>query len=195
MTNIVQLQQVRKELNFLCSKCGAERGCDCNVPAIKKAAAALAANPQKSDRAISAEIGVSQPTVSKARKQSTDKSLSVDARTGLDGKVRKTPKAKPTTPKEKKPDPTIELKAKLATYKGRVAVLERENKRLKQSVRKVEQERDNLRRQFEQERDGLRHQIDDLGFLNEMFRTTNEKLTDELATVRKPAALPGGDVP
>jgi hypothetical protein len=51
-------------------------------------AEAIKANPGKSDRTLAAEIGVTQPTVSKARKElsATDNSLSVDARTGLDGK-------------------------------------------------------------------------------------------------------------
>lgn len=38
------------------------------VPAGKRAAAAVAANPEKSDRAIAAELGVSPTTVGKARK-------------------------------------------------------------------------------------------------------------------------------
>jgi hypothetical protein len=91
MTNVVQLQQVRKqELDYLCSKCGAERGCDCNAPAIKRAAVALATNPEKSDRAIAAEIGVSHPTVAKARQEAeaTGKLLPVDRRIGADGKAR-----------------------------------------------------------------------------------------------------------
>jgi transposase-like protein len=99
MTNVVQLQQVRKqELDYLCSKCGAERGCDCNAPATRKAAVALAANPQKSDRAIAAEIGVSHPTVAKARRRaaaSTGKQpFQLEKRVGADGKPRKLPARK-----------------------------------------------------------------------------------------------------
>ena len=55
----------------------------------KRAAEAVVANPQMSDRAIAREIGVSAPTVSQAR--STVKSFTVDdePRIGLDGKQRR----------------------------------------------------------------------------------------------------------
>ena len=45
-------------------------------------------NPEKSDRAIAAEIGVSDKTVGKARKRTADQSA-VAKRTGRDGKKRK----------------------------------------------------------------------------------------------------------
>jgi len=78
-----------QELPFRCSACGADRGCDCNAPAIEKAAAALARSPEKSDRAIAAEIGVSKDTVRRAR---TGADAPVDRpRVGLDGKTRKSP--------------------------------------------------------------------------------------------------------
>jgi|SRR5262249_30977300 len=54
-------------------------------------AAVLKANPEKSDRAIAKELGVSHPTVAKAR-ASTGNSLPVDKRIGLDGKARKVKK-------------------------------------------------------------------------------------------------------
>jgi hypothetical protein len=62
------------------------------MPAGQRAAAAIAANPQMSDRAIAAEIGASHTTVQKARRATGNK-LPVDdeARTGLDGKVRRLP--------------------------------------------------------------------------------------------------------
>jgi hypothetical protein len=87
-----------------CSKCGAatDAACDCGepyVPAGARAAKAVAENPQKSDRAIAAETGVSHHTVAKARR-STGKQLPVDARLGLDGKVRRLPVAKPKTAQE-----------------------------------------------------------------------------------------------
>lgn len=51
------------------------------------AAAAIAANPDKSDRVIADEIGVNQSTVSRARKQpSGDAFASPDRHTGKDGK-------------------------------------------------------------------------------------------------------------
>jgi hypothetical protein len=49
-------------------------------------------NPGMSDRAIADKLGVSQPTVSRARKQSTDTNVSVDKRIGKDGKKRRKPR-------------------------------------------------------------------------------------------------------
>jgi hypothetical protein len=80
---------------MVCTACGAEADASCNcgkpyVPAKERAAKAVAENPQKSDRAIAAEIGVSHPTVAKARKESTGNDLPVgEPRIGLDGKARK----------------------------------------------------------------------------------------------------------
>ena len=62
-----------------------------------RAAEAVMANPEKSDRAIAADIGVSPMTVNRAR--STVPDVTVE-RTGLDGKTRKMRKAP-----EKKPEP------------------------------------------------------------------------------------------
>jgi hypothetical protein len=82
-------------VRLACTSCGAEANASCNcgkpyVPAMARAAKAIAENPQKSDRAIAKEIGVSNVTVSKARKEATVNGLTVDApRTGLDGKARK----------------------------------------------------------------------------------------------------------
>jgi hypothetical protein len=49
---------------------------------------AVRLNPEKSDRAIAAEIGVNQSTVSRARSR-TDAGASFDSRIGLDGKRRR----------------------------------------------------------------------------------------------------------
>jgi hypothetical protein len=81
-----------------CSACGAEANasCDCHkpyVPASAKAAAAVAANPEKSDRAIAAEIGVHKNTVARAR-EATGPDGPVE-RIGLDGKTRKLPQRAP----------------------------------------------------------------------------------------------------
>jgi hypothetical protein len=85
-----------------CQKCGAtaEASCGCGVdykPAAVRAADAIAKNPGLSDRAIAADIGVNQSTVSLARK-STDARASVAAsapapakRVGRDGKARSMP--------------------------------------------------------------------------------------------------------
>jgi hypothetical protein len=81
---------------MVCTGCGAEANASCNcgkayLPKAVRAAEAVAAHPEKSDRAIAADIGVSQPTVSKARKETTDNNLSVERRIGLDGKTRRMP--------------------------------------------------------------------------------------------------------
>jgi hypothetical protein len=56
------------------------------------AARAVAANPGKSDRAIAAEVGVSEKTVAKARRSTAEKSAVGSAtRIGRDGKARKVP--------------------------------------------------------------------------------------------------------
>lgn len=59
----------------------------------KRAAKAVAAHPEKSDRALAAEIGVDHKTVAKAR-QSTGDDSPVEKRTGRDGKVRRMPERK-----------------------------------------------------------------------------------------------------
>jgi hypothetical protein len=79
---------------LVCSKCGAdgEGTCRCGVPYVtpgERAAEAVAASPTKSDRAIAGEIGVSTPTVSRARKRATVTGVTVAKRTGKDGKARK----------------------------------------------------------------------------------------------------------
>jgi hypothetical protein len=79
-----------------CSACGAaaDAACDCGapyLPAGDRAAKAVAANPQMSDRAIAAEIGVHSETVRRAR-QSTASNAAVGPRTGRDGKTRAMPK-------------------------------------------------------------------------------------------------------
>jgi hypothetical protein len=85
-----------KKPKLQCSKCGAkvEAGCGCGVayvPLSEKAAAAIKAQPHKSNRAISAETGISEPTIRRARTASHD---AVEKRVGLDGKARRLP-AKP----------------------------------------------------------------------------------------------------
>ena len=84
-------------LRIVCSKCHAagDAPCNCGAPftymrAGEIAAAAVARSPEKSDRAIAAEIGVSHPTVAKAR-EATGNNLPVEKRTGIDGKARSLP--------------------------------------------------------------------------------------------------------
>lgn len=86
-----------------CSTCGAtaEAACDCGapyIPAGARAAKAIAGSPEKSDRAIAAEIGVSDTTVLRARKKATASHEAVEKRTGRDGKVRKLPQPKKSAP-------------------------------------------------------------------------------------------------
>jgi hypothetical protein len=108
-----------KTTKLQCSSCGADAtaSCDCGVayvPAGKRAEEAVAANPEKSDRAIAEEIGVSQPTVSRARKRSVDTDVSTEKRTGKDGKKYKVSKPKtkpqPKAQEQQKPDaPALSL--------------------------------------------------------------------------------------
>ena len=87
-------------MRIVCSKCGAKAkpGCQCGVayvPAHVFAAKAVAAHPEKSDRTIAKEIGVSDKTVAKARKATAEKSA-VAKRIGRDGKARKLPNKRMT---------------------------------------------------------------------------------------------------
>ena len=66
------------------------------MPKSARAAAAVAANPEKSSRAIAKELGVHPSTVDEARKQLPD-DPAVNT-TGLDGKKRKVPEPKQDTP-------------------------------------------------------------------------------------------------
>jgi hypothetical protein len=96
MAQLQIVQQVNRSME--CSACGAAgiAACDCGapyMPASTRAADAIAANPKKSNRAIATEIGVAEGTVRTARK-STAQDYAVDTRVGLDGKVRRMPKAK-----------------------------------------------------------------------------------------------------
>jgi hypothetical protein len=83
---------------MICTGCGVEANASCNcgvayTPKIVRAAEAIKANPQKSDRAIAAEIGVHHSTVQEARKVADHPPP--DARVGLDGKsypAKNTPK-------------------------------------------------------------------------------------------------------
>ena len=96
-------------LRMECSHCGAlaEARCNCGVayiPAGDRAAAAVAATPEKSDRAIAKEQGIHRKTVVKARKKLVQ-SVPVTKRIGRDGKVRRLPKR----PEPKISNPTKEI--------------------------------------------------------------------------------------
>jgi ParB-like chromosome segregation protein Spo0J len=68
---------------------------------IKYLAQLVAARPEKSDRLLAKETGVSHPTIAKARRaaEATGKALPVDKRTGADGKARRRPATKRAKPK------------------------------------------------------------------------------------------------
>jgi hypothetical protein len=96
---------VETVVRYECPKCG--NNCQCGVPYVPKTARAreaIEANPEKSNRAIAAEIGADEKTVRKARKSTADQSA-VQERVGLDGKTRKVPKKKP----EEEEDDVFEL--------------------------------------------------------------------------------------
>jgi ParB-like chromosome segregation protein Spo0J len=63
---------------------------------IKILAQLVAAKPERSDRQLAKETGVSHPTIAKARRaaEATGKALPVDKRTGADGKARRRPATK-----------------------------------------------------------------------------------------------------
>jgi hypothetical protein len=88
------LQIVHSLARLQCTKCGAEANasCNCGEPykPVEIAKEAIKASPQKSNRAIAKEIGVSEPTVRRAR-ASGDAPENV---VGLDGKTYKA-KGKP----------------------------------------------------------------------------------------------------
>jgi anti-sigma28 factor (negative regulator of flagellin synthesis) len=101
-----------------CTECGAEAyaSCNCHKPykPVELAAKAIAANPTKSNRAIAEEIGVSEPTVRRARTASPDAVGSNQPRTGLDGKVRKQPARKTAKQEETPPAPAEAAPAEAA---------------------------------------------------------------------------------
>jgi len=101
MAQLQIVQQVNRAME--CSSCGAAgfAACDCGapyMPASARAAAAIAADPNKSDRAIAADLGVGSNTVRRAR--ATAPSGAVDTRVGLDGKVRQMPRRSTKTKPE-----------------------------------------------------------------------------------------------
>jgi hypothetical protein len=74
-----------------CTACGAlaDAACNCGAPyepAGKLAERAIAANPDKSDRAIAKELGVNNATVSRARNRAGVANATSDRHVGQDGK-------------------------------------------------------------------------------------------------------------
>lgn len=76
---------------LICSKCGAgtDAACDCGVeyvPAAERAAKAVQATPNKSNRAIAAAIGTSEKTVRNVRRESGAELSAPRRHVGKDGK-------------------------------------------------------------------------------------------------------------
>lgn len=88
---------------MVCTSCGVEANASCNcgkpyIPAKVRAAEAIAANPQKSNRAIAEELGVDKRTVDTARRELGGDD-SPPEREGRDGKIYH-------LPSREKPEPT-----------------------------------------------------------------------------------------
>src|SRR6516165_1045598 len=79
-----------------CSTCGAttDAACDCGAEYVQAgvlAAAAIEANPELSNRAIAAQIGVHNETVRVARQKSGAGKPAPEKRVGRDGKLQSDP--------------------------------------------------------------------------------------------------------
>lgn len=108
-----EVYEIRRAIVRLeCSACGAEANasCDCAkpyVPASTLAAKAIAANPEKSNRALADEIGVSEPTVRRAR-ASHDAPDEVVGRDGKKYPAKRTPKDFYNEPEDEEEAATLE---------------------------------------------------------------------------------------
>jgi hypothetical protein len=94
----------RAVVRLSCSACGAEANASCNCGAIytpkafERAAEAVAAHPEKSNRALAKETGTSEATMRRARDATASMTQLDEPRTGLDGKRRKLPSYIPDPP-------------------------------------------------------------------------------------------------
>jgi hypothetical protein len=85
-----------RPMRMHCAECGSfvKVACRCGasyIPASQYAAVAIKRHPEKSDRAIAAEIGVSKDTVRRARSTGAKAPVESARRTGRDGKARRLP--------------------------------------------------------------------------------------------------------
>ena len=123
---------------MVCTACGAEANASCNCgvayqPKAVRAAEAVKANPEKSDRAIAKDIGASPTTVGKAREElSSGGQLEEAPRVGIDGKVRKARKMP-----EKKEEPEEEEDTEYTGDKL-IAWLRDQNKILRRHAERLE---------------------------------------------------------
>jgi hypothetical protein len=75
-------------MRLCCSGCGAEAACDCGVPYVRpssRAAVLVDAHPEKSDRALAAQSGLSATTIARARRLAAPKPAV--ERVGRNGRV------------------------------------------------------------------------------------------------------------
>jgi hypothetical protein len=107
-----------------CTACGAEANaaCTCGVaykPKAVQAAEAIAATPEKSNRAIAEETGLSEPTVRRAR-ASCD-APEPETVTGRDGKIY--PATKPEAPAHPQRDRATPITAQAAYHLAKIVEL------------------------------------------------------------------------
>jgi hypothetical protein len=110
MSQIISIKRRTSIARLECSTCGAtaDAACNCGAPYVRagsRAAQAIAANPEKSNRMIAEETRISEPTIRRARKSTA--SNDAVGRKGKDGKVRKLPRR----PEPQIADPAKEINA------------------------------------------------------------------------------------
>lgn len=138
MTSTATVLPFNTPAKLRCDGCGtlADAACDCGVPykPIKPSAAAakaVAAHPERSDRAIAAEIGVDHKTVAKARRSGGEKSPPAEKRIGRDGKAQKVRRNAPiSTPSVERADLSMSAQQRLdAAIRAHKRKLDAENAR------------------------------------------------------------------
>jgi hypothetical protein len=107
-----KILQMPQTTRLECNACGAEAkgSCNCGVPyspVASRAAAAIAAHPEKSNRAIAAETGASTWTVNQERKKAAERGLSPDKHVGKDGKSYPAKLSRPPAPDEDEDEPDV----------------------------------------------------------------------------------------
>src|SRR5262245_14756583 len=109
--------QIPNPARMECSSCGAtaNAACGCGVayvPASTRAREAIAKNPEKSDRALAADLGIGKDSVRRARDKLTGAHAPVDEkRIGRDGKARRMPRRQTPDNDTLDPEFTAEMSA------------------------------------------------------------------------------------
>lgn len=106
-----------------CTACGAEANASCNcgkpyVPKRQRTADAIAANPQKSNRAIGDEIGVSHTFVNEVRKEHEGGNNFPRVREGRDGKIYRLPEREVEPDDDGPPDTEHEEGLRVISVRG-----------------------------------------------------------------------------